>query len=99
MRHRLMSMTLSLATLIIGFMVSMAAAASAGGYPPGPQPPVVSQTLPPAPGPVRVASSAASSSAVAFTGANILRWALIALALVVVGTVLMVANRRRDHAA
>jgi len=91
-------MTMTLATLVTGFMVSTASAASAGGYPPGPQPPVVPQTLPPAE-PVRAASRAAGSSAVAFTGANILRWALIALALVVVGTLLVVANRRRDHAA
>ncbi len=99
MRRRLISMTMTFATLVTGFMVSMAAAASAGGYPPGPQPPVVSQTLPFDPGRTRVASRAAGSSAVAFTGANILRWALIALALVVVGTLLVVANRRRDHAA
>ncbi|MDQ6797756.1 MAG: hypothetical protein M3011_07005 [Actinomycetota bacterium] len=93
-------MTMTLATLVTGFMVSMAAAASAAGYPPGPQPPVVSQTLPPAPGPVMVASRAASSSsAVAFTGANILRWALIALVLVAVGALLVVVARRRAHAA
>lgn len=88
---------MGLATMVTGLMAFMATAASAsGGYPPGPQPPVVAQTLPPAP-PVR--PSTVSPSAVAFTGANIARWALIALVLLVVGAVLVVANRRRARVA
>lgn len=35
---------------------------------------------------------------VAFTGANILRWSAVAIALVLLGSVLVVANRRRQAA-
>lgn len=98
MRRRAISATtMTLAAMVTGLMSFMATAASAaGGYPPGPKGPVVAQTLPPAP-PVR--ASAASSSAVAFTGANIMRWALIALVLVVVGSLLAAATRRRVRVA
>jgi len=95
MRRRLISMTMALAALATALMAGMATAAFAqAGYPPGPKPPVVSQTLPPAPPPARV-----SSGGVAFTGANILRWALIALVMVGVGALLLVANRRRVRVA
>ncbi len=95
MRCRLISMTMVLAALATGLMAAMATAASAqAGYPPGPKPPVVAQTLPSAPPPPR-----ASSAGVAFTGANILRWALIASVMVVVGILLVAANRRRVRVA
>ena len=87
-------MTMTIVALATGLLALMATAASAqAGYPPGPQPPVVSQTLPPAPAPVR------APSAVAFTGADILRWALVALVLVALGALLVVANRRRVRVA
>jgi len=38
------------------------------------------------------------SGRVAFTGANIAKWAAVALALIGIGAVLVVANRRRGHA-
>lgn len=99
MRCRLISMTMALAALATGLMAAMATAASAqAGYPPGPKPPVVAQTLPSAPPPAP-ASSTGVSSGVAFTGANILRWALIASVMVVVGTLLVAANRRRVRVA
>ncbi len=91
MMRRTISVTMSLAALVAGLMTSMASASAQVGYPPGPQPPVVSQTLPPFPAPAPVSAG----PAVAFTGANILRWALIALLLVGVGTLLVAANRRR----
>lgn len=94
MMRRTISLTMTLAVLATGLLASMVPAASAeGGYPPGPRPPVVAQTLPPAPPPAR------APSAVAFTGANILRWALVALVLVGVGTLLVAANRRRVRVA
>lgn len=98
MRRRAISLTMTIAALATGLMALMAtAAAGQAGYPPGPQPPVVSQTLPPAlapaPAPVR------APSAVAFTGADILRWALVALVLVALGALLVVANRRRVRVA
>jgi hypothetical protein len=37
------------------------------------------------------------SGRVAFTGANIAKWAAVALALVAIGALLVVANRRRGH--
>jgi len=55
------------------------------------EPALVAQTLPPVAAPARVASS----GAVAFTGANILRWSVIALVLVAVGSLFVVMNRRR----
>ena len=63
-----------------------------GGYPPAPKPPVVSQTLP-APAPVRVARQ------VAFTGADILRWVVVAAVLVALGALLLIVNRRRRVSA
>ncbi len=77
--------------LATGLILFLAPAASAQtGYPPPPQPPVVPPTLAPSP-PTRVAGG------VAFTGANILRWALMALVLVAIGTFLVTVARRRRH--
>ncbi len=96
MRRRMISMTLTLAFLATGLMAAMATAASAqAGYPPGPKPPVVAQTLPSAPAP----APARTASGVAFTGANILRWALIALVMLGVGALLVIVSRRRRVAA
>jgi len=75
--------------LATGLILFLAPAASAQtGYPPPPQPPVVPPTLAPSP-PARVAGG------VAFTGANILRWVVIAAVLMAVGSLLVVVNRRR----
>jgi len=85
---------MTLSVLVTGLMASMTPAAMAeGGYPPGPSPPVVSQTLPPAPPPADVQST------VAFTGADILRWAAMALILLVAGSLLVIAARRRHRVA
>jgi len=74
--------------LATGLVLFLAPAASAQtGYPPPPQPPVVPPTIAPPP-PARV-------TGVAFTGANILRWVIIAAVLMAVGSLLVVVNRRR----
>ncbi len=97
MRRRSISMMMTLAALATGLMAAMAPAAIAqAGYPAGPKPPLVSQTLPPAPPPVL---RTATSSSVAITGANILRWSLIALVLVCVGALLVALNRHRVRVA
>ncbi len=80
--------TTTMFALATGLVLFLAPAASAqAGYPPPPQPPVVPPTLAPSP-PTRVAG-------VAFTGANILRWVVIAAVLMAVGSLLVVVNRRR----
>lgn len=95
MRRRLISMMTALAAVVAGAMASMVSAAYAQvGYPPGPASQGVPLTLPSVPPSVR-----ASSSGIAFTGADILRWSLIALVLVGVGALLVVANRRRARLA
>ncbi len=96
MTRRLIRMAMLIAAVSSGLvMVLTSVAFGQVGYPPGPQAPVVAQTLPavPAPTPVRV------TSGVAFTGADILRWSLIAVALVAVGILLVVTNRRRARVA
>ena len=96
MRRRTISLTVTIAALAVGLLNIMATAAlGQTGYPPGPQAPVVSQTLPPAPGPVVVEFR----RGFAFTGADIIPWVLAALAMVAVGTLLVVANRRRARVA
>ncbi len=95
MRRRLISITMTLAALATGLMAALAPAAFAqAGYPAGPHQPLVSQTLPAAPPPVRT-----TSSGIAFAGANIMRWSLIALVLVCVGALLVALNRRRVRVA
>jgi hypothetical protein len=42
-------------------------------------------------------STSTTSSSVAFTGADVLRWALMALVLVAIGAVLVTVARRRRH--
>jgi len=91
MRRIKRTVTFAVATLVAlatGMVLFLAPAASAqAGYPPPPEPPVVPPTLAPPP-PTKVAG-------VAFTGANILRWVIIAAVLMAVGSLLVVVNRRR----
>ena len=96
MRRRPIHVAMLIATLSFGLLTLLATVAFGQvGYPPGPQAPVVSQTLPPVPPPTPVRVS----TGVAFTGADVLRWGLIAVALVAAGTLLILANRRRARVA
>lgn len=84
----LVAMAGVLMTTLVLFMAGPALAG--GGYPPSPTQTVVAQKVtPPAP------AVQAVQSKVAFTGADILQWVLMALAALLVGTVLVVAARRR----
>lgn len=84
---------LAVAALIAVSLLLVPAAAPAladNPYPPGPAPTVV--VKPPTP-PAPVAQAARGR--VAFTGANIIRWSAVALALVAIGGSLVVLDRRR----
>jgi hypothetical protein len=85
-----------LATLAGALMLLTAGPAAAQvGYPPPPQPPTVFVQAPSVATPA--VSTSTTSSSVAFTGADVLRWALMALVLVAIGAVLVTVARRRRH--
>ncbi len=67
--------------------LALPATADAPAYPPGPGPTiVVKQPTPPTP-----------PAKVAFTGTNVFRWVLLATALAVVGSLLLVVARRKGR--
>ena len=67
---------------MFGLMAGVAGADA--GYPPPPKPPIVVKELP-----------RPKAPQVALTGSNIMEWLLIAAVCIAVGTLLVVANRRR----
>ena len=112
MRCRTISVMMMVA-LVVGALAFAPAASAGGYPPPPPvQPPGVVHTLPLAQPADQVKATQAKATqakaqasaprsvrvgSIAFTGADLLRWALVALSLVAAGTVLVVANRRRDR--
>ncbi len=104
MASRTVSLTRKIAALAAGFVALMTlvptAALAQVGYPPGPQQPVVAHTLPlGSPTGTHTGSRTGSSTGFAFTGADILLWAFVGLALVAVGTLLVIVYRRRARVA
>lgn len=78
----------ALTTLLL-FAGTPALASGEKGYPPPPKPTVIVQAPSPPAAPVQ--------SQVAFTGTNVLRWAVVALLVMVVGAVLVLVSRRRSR--
>ena len=93
MRRTAKGLATTAAVLMTTLFLFMAGPAGAGGgYPPSPVQTVVAQKVtPPAP----AVQAAQTRGGVAFTGADILQWVLMAMAALLVGTLLVVAARRR----
>ena len=90
--RRMVRTVVAMAGALLTTLLLIAAPAVAGaepGYPPSPKPTVVVQALSPPAAPVQ--------ARVAFTGANIMRWAVIALVVMAAGALLVFVSRRRSR--